>query len=76
MIISAERLSELACNRTVCIVKPEERIQLAQRVLDAEANIAELTEFLAHVKKCLVRDGEYSPLTHERIDRLLDIAPK
>lgn len=34
---------------------------------------AELTEFLMHIKKCLVRNGEYSPLSHEEIDTLLDI---
>lgn len=71
MIISAERLAELADNRTVCIVKPEERIQLAQRVLDAEAYNAELVEFVAHVKKCLDKNGEYSPLSHELIHKVL-----
>jgi len=39
----------------------------------AEKRIAELTEFLTHIKKCLVRNGEYAPLSHEEIDTLLGI---
>lgn len=39
----------------------------------AEKRNSETTEFLAHIKKCLVRNGEYAPLSHEEIDTLLDI---
>ncbi|WP_239508786.1 hypothetical protein [Klebsiella aerogenes] len=35
--------------------------------------IAELTEFLSHIKKCLVKNREYAPLSHEEIDTLLGI---
>lgn len=35
--------------------------------------IAELTEFISRVKKCLERNGEYAPLSHEEIDTLLGI---
>ncbi|MNP45278.1 hypothetical protein D3C76_1391880 [compost metagenome] len=39
----------------------------------AQKRSAELTEFLRHIKKCLVRNGEYAPLSHEEIDILLGI---
>lgn len=45
---------------------------LAERDAD-KRRIAELTEFLMHVKKCLVKNGEYSPLSHEAIDTILGI---
>lgn len=45
---------------------------LAEREAD-KARIADLTEFLMHVKKCLVKNGEYSPLSHEAIDTALGI---
>lgn len=43
MTISSERLTQLACRRTVCIVPPppEERIELAQRAIKAEALLRE-----------------------------------
>lgn len=39
----------------------------------AESKCREQTEFLAHIKKCLVKNGEYAPLSHEEIDTLLGI---
>lgn len=42
MTISAERLKQLACRRTVCKVSQEEIIELAERVLKAESNIVGL----------------------------------
>lgn len=39
----------------------------------AEERVAELTEFVQHVKKCLVKNGEYAPLSSELIDTILGI---
>lgn len=39
----------------------------------AEERAAELTDFVLHVKKCLVKNGEYAPLSHETIDTVLGI---
>lgn len=39
----------------------------------AEEKVAELTEFVQHVKKFLVKNGEYAPLSHETIDTVLGI---
>ncbi|HFK4066580.1 TPA: hypothetical protein ACG1UU_004038 [Kluyvera ascorbata] len=39
----------------------------------ARQRVAELTEFLSHIKKCLVKNDEYAPLSHEEIDTLLGI---
>lgn len=39
----------------------------------AEQRVAELTEFVQHVKKCLVKNGEYAPLSNETIDTILGI---
>ncbi|ECO5909244.1 ead/Ea22-like family protein [Salmonella enterica] len=39
----------------------------------AEERVAELTEFVQHVKKLLVKNGEYAPLSHETIDTVLSI---
>lgn len=39
----------------------------------AEERVAELTEFVQHVKECLVKNGEYAPLSHETIDTILGI---
>lgn len=39
----------------------------------AEERVAELTEFVQHVKKCLVKNGEYAPLSYETIDTILGI---
>lgn len=48
---------------------PELRSQLEE----AEKRIAELNEFVQHVKKCLVKNDEYAPLSHEVIDTILGI---
>jgi hypothetical protein len=39
----------------------------------AEKRNAELSEFVRHVKKCLVKNGEYAPLSYESIDTALGI---
>lgn len=39
----------------------------------AEKRIAELTEFVQHVNKCLLKNGEYAPLSHELIQNVLGI---
>ncbi|EJM7831463.1 hypothetical protein NVW32_004635 [Salmonella enterica] len=31
----------------------------------------ELNDYLKHVKKCLIKNGEYAPLSHETIDRMI-----
>ena len=59
--------SEYTSNLKVTLVTALERLDAAEK------RIAELTEFLAHIKKCLVRNGEYAPLSHEEIDTLLGI---
>lgn len=46
---------------------------MAVQLANAESKCREQTEFLAHIKKCLVRNGEYAPLSHEEIDTLLGI---
>jgi flagellar biosynthesis/type III secretory pathway chaperone len=50
---------------------------IAQKLGDsldiAERRVAELTEFVQHVNKCLLKNGEYAPLSHEEIDTLLGI---
>lgn len=46
---------------------------LAEKLRAAEKRNAELIEFIMHIKKCLVRNGEYAPLSHEEIDTLLNI---
>ena len=52
---------------------PDTMLALLDEMEAAEKRIAELTEFLTHIKKCLVRNGEYAPLSHEEIDTLLGI---
>ncbi|MEJ3963067.1 hypothetical protein [Citrobacter braakii] len=49
--------------------------ELAVQLANAESKCGELTEFLLHIKKCLVKNGEYAPLSHEEIDTLLGIRP-
>lgn len=39
----------------------------------AEERVAELTEFVQYVKECLVKNGEYAPLSYESIDTALGI---
>ncbi|MGQ3664000.1 hypothetical protein [Citrobacter braakii] len=56
-------LTEAQMNNTV----------LEKKLEAAEKRSAELIEFLKHVKKCLVKNGEYAPLSHEEIDTLLGI---
>lgn len=48
---------------------------MAVQLANAESKCREQTEFLAHVKKCLAKNGEYSPLSHETIDTILGIRP-
>ncbi|WP_052766938.1 ead/Ea22-like family protein [Klebsiella aerogenes] len=63
----AENESDCA-NRTINLA-----IDWQIRCKDAEKRVAELTEFLSHIKKCLVKNREYAPLSHEEIDTLLGI---
>ncbi|WP_370605359.1 ead/Ea22-like family protein [Citrobacter braakii] len=71
------------CNKFIVTANPatvlallDENLQL-QRDKDsleaAEKRNAELTEFIQHIKKCLVKNGEYAPLSHETIDTILGI---
>lgn len=76
MKITKERLAQLACTRTVCKISQEEIIELAARVVSAEARAAELVDFLEHVKKCLDKNGEYAPISHEYIHKVLGYTPE
>lgn len=62
------------------IIRPGDASDLAKYALAlldgreaAEGRNTELVEFLQHVKKCLVRNREYAPLSHMEIDTLLGI---
>ncbi|MCX8976531.1 hypothetical protein NLN92_00695 [Citrobacter portucalensis] len=57
----------------VPVVKADDFEKLRAKQEAAEKRNAELTEFIQHIKKCLVKNGEYAPLSHEVIDTLLGI---
>ena len=46
---------------------------LKAKLATVEKRNAELTDFIRHVKKCLVKNGEYAPLSYETIDTVLGI---
>lgn len=46
---------------------------LESKLEEAEKHNAELTEFVQHVNKCLLKNGEYAPLSHELIQTVLGI---
>ncbi|EOZ4638873.1 hypothetical protein ACQRKX_001820 [Enterobacter cloacae] len=50
------------------IVKP-----LQDELEATEKRVTELTNFVQHVNKCLLKNGEYSPLSHELIHTVLGI---
>lgn len=66
-------LDELEESERLRVKFQDANCELCQKLEAAEKRIDELTEFLAHIKKCLVRNGEYAPLSHEEIDTLLGI---
>lgn len=66
----AARIEELESQRKMAFMASN---RWADKFREAEKRIAELTEFLLHVKKCLVKNGEYAPLSHEAIDTILNI---
>lgn len=41
-----------------------------------KANIEKVRIFLLHIKKCLVKNGEYAPVVHWDIDKLIASTPK
>lgn len=51
-------------------------LEAEEKLEAAEKRNAELTEFIQHIKKCIVKNGEYAPLSHEVIDTLLGIRAK
>ncbi len=57
----------------IAAANPATVLALLDELESKDKRIAELTEFLAHVKKCLARNGEYAPLSHEELDTLLAI---
>ncbi|EOY5688478.1 ead/Ea22-like family protein [Salmonella enterica subsp. enterica] len=57
----------------IAAANPATVLALLDELEAAESKCREQTEFLAHIKKCLVRNGEYAPLSHEEIDTLLGI---
>ncbi|MCX9004565.1 hypothetical protein NLN86_23390 [Citrobacter portucalensis] len=59
------------CSDIVSVIR---EVMESRKALEAaEKRNAELTEFIQHIKKCLVKNGEYAPLSHEEIDTLLGI---
>lgn len=48
-------------------------LEAEEKLEAAESRIAELVEFLHHIKRCLVKNREYAPVSHEEIDTLLGI---
>jgi hypothetical protein len=42
---------------------------------EAQSELTKAREFLVHVKKCLVRNKEYSPLSHQELDGLIGHSP-
>lgn len=46
---------------------------LKEKLATVEKRNAELTEFVQHVNKCLRKNGEYAPLSHELIQTVLGI---
>lgn len=51
------------------------RLAAERQVGELREQLAEHVKFLLHIKKCLVRNGEYSPLSHEELDTLAGINP-
>lgn len=45
----------------------------SEKLEAAENRVTELTEFIQHVNKCLLKNGEYAPLSHESIQTVLGI---
>lgn len=43
------------------------------KLVATEKRNTELTEFIQHVNKCLLKNGEYAPLSHELIQTVLGI---
>ncbi|WP_449555247.1 hypothetical protein [Lelliottia amnigena] len=48
-------------------------LELLGELEAAEGRNTVLIEFLTHIKRCLVKNREYAPLSHEEIDTLLGI---
>ncbi|EPU2858167.1 ead/Ea22-like family protein [Escherichia coli] len=57
----------------IAAANPATVLALLDELEAAEKRIAELNEFVQHVKKCLVKNDEYAPLSHEVIDTILGI---
>ncbi|MBY7252010.1 ead/Ea22-like family protein [Enterobacter roggenkampii] len=55
------------------LTNPATVLALLDELEASEKRNAVLIEFLAHIKKCLVKNREYAPLSHEEIDTLLGI---
>lgn len=64
------RIEELESQRKLAFTASN---RWADKFREAKKRNAELTEFIQHIKKCLVKNGEYAPLSHEEIDTLLGI---
>ncbi|MFZ4167613.1 ead/Ea22-like family protein [Enterobacter ludwigii] len=72
----AAEANESSCANSVI----DSAIKWQMRAKDAEAKLeaaekrnVELTEFIQHVNKCLLKNGEYAPLSHELIQTVLGI---
>lgn len=49
--------------------------ELAEEHTAMQAELTKAREFLVHVKKCLARNKEYAPLSHEELDGLIGHSP-
>lgn len=52
---------------------PQNVLELVEALEAAQKRVAELTEFAQHVNKCLLKNGEHAPLSHELIQTVLGI---
>lgn len=57
----------------IAAANPATVLAMLDDLQTAEKRIAELTEFVQHVNKCLLKNDEYSPLSHELIQSILGI---
>lgn len=70
----AENHSNCADNTINLAIEWQVRCKDTEVRLDAaQMRVVELTEFVQHVNKCLLKNGEYAPLSHELIQTVLGI---
>lgn len=74
-----EQIKRLKADRSACWAEFK---VMSRSVRECERERNELKErldtaleFLRHVKKCLCKNGEYAPLSHEELDLIIGIHP-